>query len=66
MPQVPSRSTVHDVVIEGNTLFDRAALQPLIAAVLGREVTVRDLTGVADAIEAKYRAAVEAVMAKHV
>lgn len=48
--------TIQDVVIEGNTLFDKAALAPLIAPVLGREITVRDLTAVADAIEAKYRA----------
>lgn len=49
--------TVQDVAIEGNTLFDKAALAPLLAPVLGREITVRDLMAIADAIEAKYRAA---------
>lgn len=49
--------TVQDIAIEGNTLFDTAALAPLIASVLGREITVRDLMAVADAIEGKYRAA---------
>jgi hemolysin activation/secretion protein len=49
--------TIQELVVEGNRLFDRAQLDPLIAPVLGREVSVRDLTAVADAVEAKYRAA---------
>ena len=49
--------TVQDVAIEGNTLFYKAALAPLLAPVLGREITVRDLRAVADAIELKYRTA---------
>lgn len=49
------RLTLNTVTVEGNTAFDTAALRPLYADMIGREVTVRDLFGVANAIELRYR-----------
>jgi hemolysin activation/secretion protein len=46
---------ISDVAIVGNTAFDRSTLDDLIAPILGHPITIRDLTAVADAIEARYR-----------
>src|SRR5258706_16098976 len=37
------RFTVHDVLIDGATVFDRVALEPMIAPLLNREVSLRDM-----------------------
>jgi hemolysin activation/secretion protein len=46
---------VRDVAIDGMTVYDRRDLAPLIEPLLNREITLRDMLGLADAIEAKYR-----------
>jgi hemolysin activation/secretion protein len=48
---------LRDIKIEGAHAFPPEAFAPLIAPLRDHEVTLADINGVADAIEAKYRAA---------
>jgi hemolysin activation/secretion protein len=47
--------TLKSVAIDGNTAFDTESLRPLYAALIGNQVTVRDLFAVANDIELRYR-----------
>jgi hemolysin activation/secretion protein len=49
--------TLRDIAITGNTVYSAAALRPLYAPLIGREVKLSDIVAVAEAIEAKYRSA---------
>jgi hemolysin activation/secretion protein len=46
---------VSDLVVDNATVYNKDELAPLIDPILHREITIRDVLGVADAIEAKYR-----------
>ncbi|MDE2167210.1 MAG: ShlB/FhaC/HecB family hemolysin secretion/activation protein [Alphaproteobacteria bacterium] len=47
---------VRDIKINGATVYSKAELRPLIEPVIGKTVHLSDIIGIADAIEAKYRA----------
>ncbi len=46
---------VKDIVVDNATVYSKDELAPLIAPALNHQITIRDVLGVADAIEAKYR-----------
>lgn len=48
---------VADIVVDGSTVFSRSDVAPLMAPLAGGRATMDDIIGVAEAIEAKYRAA---------
>lgn len=50
------RLPVTAVIVDGSSAYLPEDFTPLIAKVVGRDATVRDIVAVADAIEAKYRA----------
>jgi len=49
------RFTLSDITVEGATVYDREALRPLWQDLLGHEISLSDLYGVADAITSQYR-----------
>lgn len=48
---------LNGIQIQGATVYSDADLRPLYAGLIGHEVKLTDILGVADAIEAKYREA---------
>jgi hemolysin activation/secretion protein len=49
--------TLRDITITGATVYPAASLRPLFETLIGQEVKLTDIIAVAEAIEAKYRAA---------
>jgi hemolysin activation/secretion protein len=49
------RFSVRDVVVDGSTIYDTEALRPLWQDLLGHEISLADLYGVAAEITRKYR-----------
>jgi hemolysin activation/secretion protein len=47
--------TVGDVAFDGMAVFQRQELAPLVDPLLNRDITLRDMLNLADAVEAKYR-----------
>ncbi|WP_161539592.1 ShlB/FhaC/HecB family hemolysin secretion/activation protein [Paramagnetospirillum kuznetsovii] len=50
------RFLVREVVVEGATALPKEDLSALAAPIIGREVSLSDIIGIAEAIEARYRA----------
>src|SRR6266481_4573002 len=49
--------TLRDITVTGASVYSVESLRPLYDALIGHEVKLSDIIGVADAIEAKYREA---------
>lgn len=49
--------TLNKVVVEGGSVLGEAAFKDITAGIIGRQITLADLTAAADAITARHRAA---------